>query len=199
MFFLAVFFSSSLPNFVSLPLLVSLSPPLGATTAGGHHRWRSPPLEVEEKQGEEWETKIDTQTFFSSSPPPVVFSSFHQVIVVLPSNRKDRYDAIKKFCCVDHPVPSQCILGRTLSKKQTIMSVTTKVAMQLNCKLGGELWALEVPVSWSPSVFVSVSFLSACLRLHVYLSTCLSICLSVFLCECVCVHVHACVRVCMCM
>ena len=22
---------------------------------------------------------------------------------MLPSDRKDRYDAIKKFCCVDHP------------------------------------------------------------------------------------------------
>ena len=72
-----------------------------------------------------------------------------QVIVILPSNRKDRYDSIKKFCCIDRPVPSQCILQRTLSKKQNLMSVTTKVAMQLNCKLGGELWALEVPVSGS--------------------------------------------------
>ena len=43
-------------------------------------------------------------------------------------------------------MPSQCILGRTLGKKQMMMSVSTKVAMQLDCKLGGELWALEVPV-----------------------------------------------------
>ncbi len=28
-----------------------------------------------------------------------------------------------------------------------LMSVVTKVAMQINCKLGGELWALEIPVS----------------------------------------------------
>lgn len=27
-----------------------------------------------------------------------------------------------------------------------MMSVVTKVALQLNCKLGGELWALEIPV-----------------------------------------------------
>ena len=27
------------------------------------------------------------------------------------------------------------------------MSVTTKIALQLNCKLGGELWAVEIPVS----------------------------------------------------
>ena len=68
------------------------------------------------------------------------------VICLLPNNRKDRYDAIKKFCCVEHPVPSQVILGRTLNKKQTLFSVCTKVAMQLNCKMGGELWALEIPL-----------------------------------------------------
>ena len=49
-------------------------------------------------------------------------------------------------CCVVLSVPSQCILARTLSKKQMLMSVVTKVALQLNCKLGGELWALEIPV-----------------------------------------------------
>ena len=26
------------------------------------------------------------------------------------------------------------------------MSVATKIALQINCKLGGELWALEIPV-----------------------------------------------------
>lgn len=75
-----------------------------------------------------------------------ISSSTQMVIVVLPGNRKDRYDSIKKLCCVEQPVPSQCILQRTLSKKQNLMSVATKVAMQLNCKLGGELWALEIPV-----------------------------------------------------
>ena len=44
-------------------------------------------------------------------------------------------------------VPSQVVVARTLTKKNAMMSVTTKVAMQLNCKLGGELWALEIPVS----------------------------------------------------
>lgn len=28
---------------------------------------------------------------------------YSQVVIILPTNRKDRYDAIKKFCCVDHP------------------------------------------------------------------------------------------------
>lgn len=44
-------------------------------------------------------------------------------------------------------VPSQVVVGRTLSKKQMLMSVATKIAIQLNCKLGGEVWHLEIPVS----------------------------------------------------
>ncbi|WAR02486.1 PIWL1-like protein [Mya arenaria] len=68
------------------------------------------------------------------------------VMCIVPTNKKDRYDAIKKFTCVDHPVPSQVIVSRTLSKKQMMMSVATKVAIQLNCKMGGEVWALEIPL-----------------------------------------------------
>lgn len=63
------------------------------------------------------------------------------------SNRKDRYDAVKKFLCIDRPVPSQCVLARTLSKPKTVFSVATKIALQMNCKMGGELWSLEIPVS----------------------------------------------------
>ena len=43
-------------------------------------------------------------------------------------------------------VPSQCIVSRTVTKKQQLMSVATKICLQLNCKLGGELWAVEIPV-----------------------------------------------------
>jgi aubergine-like protein len=68
------------------------------------------------------------------------------ILCVLPSNRKDRYDAIKKYCCIDNPVPSQVVLSRTLSKKQGMMSVATKVLIQLNCKLGGEAWTLDIPL-----------------------------------------------------
>jgi aubergine-like protein len=32
-------------------------------------------------------------------------------------------------------------------KKQMLMSVCTKIAIQLNCKLGGEVWAVDIPVS----------------------------------------------------
>jgi len=68
------------------------------------------------------------------------------VVCIVPNNRKDRYDAIKKLCCVEKPVPSQVVVSRTISKPQMLMSVCTKIGIQLNCKLGGEVWAVDVPL-----------------------------------------------------
>ena len=36
-------------------------------------------------------------------------------------------------------------MSRTLAKKQMLMSVATKIGIQLNCKLGGEVWAVDFP------------------------------------------------------
>ncbi|XP_054155822.1 piwi-like protein 1 [Oppia nitens] len=66
-------------------------------------------------------------------------------VILLPNNSKDRYDAIKKIFCIDHPIPSQCVVTKTLSKKQMLMSVCTKVGIQMGAKLGGEPWALDIP------------------------------------------------------
>ncbi|XP_047447719.1 piwi-like protein 1 [Mugil cephalus] len=68
------------------------------------------------------------------------------VVVVLSSNRKDKYDSVKKYLCVDCPVPSQCVLSRTLSRPQALMTVATKIALQMACKMGGELWSVEIPL-----------------------------------------------------
>ncbi|NXU70935.1 PIWL1 protein, partial [Oreotrochilus melanogaster] len=68
------------------------------------------------------------------------------VLCVLSSARKDKYDAIKKYLCTDCPIPSQCLIARTLSKPQTAMAIATKIALQMNCKMGGELWSVEIPL-----------------------------------------------------
>ncbi|KAM6246793.1 piwi-like protein 1 [Porphyrio hochstetteri] len=68
------------------------------------------------------------------------------VFCILSSTRKDKYDAIKKFLCTDCPIPSQCVLARTLSKPQAVMAIATKIALQMNCKMGGELWSVEIPL-----------------------------------------------------
>ncbi|XP_018589919.1 piwi-like protein 1 [Scleropages formosus] len=68
------------------------------------------------------------------------------VVCVLPSNRKDKYDCVKKYLCVECPTPSQCVLSRTLSRPQTLLTIATKIALQMNCKMGGELWSVEIPL-----------------------------------------------------
>ncbi|XP_061211371.1 piwi-like protein 1 [Neopsephotus bourkii] len=75
-----------------------------------------------------------------------ITSDTNIVVCILSSSRKDKYDAIKKYLCTDCPVPSQCVMARTLSKSQTVMAIATKIALQMNCKMGGELWSVEIPL-----------------------------------------------------
>jgi aubergine len=73
------------------------------------------------------------------------------VVCILPRPRKDLYDAIKRYCCIDFPVLSQCILVKNLIDAKKLMGVMTKVAVQMNCKLGGEIWAVSIPL---PNVMI---------------------------------------------
>ncbi|KAK7111216.1 piwi-like protein 1 [Littorina saxatilis] len=68
------------------------------------------------------------------------------VCVVMPTSREDKYSAIKKFACVECPVPSQVIVHKTIRDKAKLRSVTQKIILQINCKLGGELWAIKNPL-----------------------------------------------------
>jgi aubergine-like protein len=73
------------------------------------------------------------------------------IMCIVPNNRADRYSAIKKRTCVDRSVPTQVILTKTITPKQggggALMSVATKVVIQLNCKLGGAPWMVNMPIS----------------------------------------------------
>lgn len=55
-----------------------------------------------------------------------------------------RYSSIKKRGCVDKAVPTQVVTTRANQKG---MSVATKIAIQLNCKLGYTPWMIELPLS----------------------------------------------------
>ncbi|NXH20609.1 PIWL2 protein, partial [Bucco capensis] len=69
------------------------------------------------------------------------------LLCLISSNREDLYSAIKKVCCVHSPVPSQVINARTLVRQAGKMKVVIqKVLLQMNCKLGGELWGVEIPL-----------------------------------------------------
>ncbi|KAL8604204.1 hypothetical protein ACOMHN_014772 [Nucella lapillus] len=68
------------------------------------------------------------------------------ICVVMPTSREDKYSAVKKFACVHCPVPSQVILHKTIRDKGKLDSVVQKIVLQINCKLGGELWAVKNPL-----------------------------------------------------
>ncbi|EAL41570.2 AGAP011204-PA, partial [Anopheles gambiae str. PEST] len=73
------------------------------------------------------------------------------VMCIVPNDRADRYKAIKKKCCVDRPLPCQVIKARTITPKnqnlRALLTIATKVMIQLNCKLGGIPWIVKNPLS----------------------------------------------------
>ncbi|XP_074664275.1 piwi-like protein 2 [Strix aluco] len=69
------------------------------------------------------------------------------LLCIISSNREDLYGAIKKLCCVQSPVPSQVINAQSLvGQPGKMRSVVQKVLLQMNCKLGGELWGVDIPL-----------------------------------------------------
>ncbi|KAJ8023000.1 Piwi-like protein 2 [Holothuria leucospilota] len=86
-----------------------------------------------------------TQTYLAKIRD-AINPGLQMVVAIFPTSRDDRYSAFKKLCCIEAPIPSQAIISRTISQKQKLRSVTQKIALQLNCKMGGELWALNIPL-----------------------------------------------------
>ncbi|XP_072490999.1 piwi-like protein 2 isoform X2 [Notamacropus eugenii] len=68
------------------------------------------------------------------------------VVCIITGTRDDLYGAIKKLCCVQSPVPSQVINARTIAQPTKLWSVAQKILLQINCKLGGELWGVDIPL-----------------------------------------------------
>uniref|UniRef100_A0AAT9FG51 Piwi-like protein 1 n=1 Tax=Enchytraeus japonensis TaxID=228735 RepID=A0AAT9FG51_9ANNE len=76
-----------------------------------------------------------------------VDDSVQIVVCIVPSNRADRYNAIKAYTCIERPVASQVVVAKTLMKSNMLSSVASKIAIQMNCKLGGEIWNLHIPMN----------------------------------------------------
>lgn len=71
------------------------------------------------------------------------YKDVQMVLCVLPNNGAELCNEIKKRLTKDMGIPSQCIVGKTLTKN--MMSVATKVVIQMNTKLGGEPWKVGLP------------------------------------------------------
>nr|XP_033806045.1 piwi-like protein 2 isoform X2 [Geotrypetes seraphini] len=68
------------------------------------------------------------------------------MVCIITGTRDDLYGAIKKLCCVQSPVPSQVINARTISQPNKLRAIAQKILLQINCKLGGELWGVDIPL-----------------------------------------------------
>ncbi|RZF43381.1 hypothetical protein LSTR_LSTR001642 [Laodelphax striatellus] len=66
------------------------------------------------------------------------------VVVMFQSRREDRYAAVKQVCLVENPIPSQVLIASKL-KGNKVTAITQKIALQMNCKLGGTLWGVKIP------------------------------------------------------
>ncbi|XP_001657626.2 protein aubergine [Aedes aegypti] len=93
----------------------------------------------------------DSPAVYIDSLNSIVQRDPQMIMCVVTNDKADRYAAIKKKCCVDRAVATQVIKTRTITPKggnvRTLMSVATKVAIQVNCKLGGIPWILKNPLS----------------------------------------------------
>uniref|UniRef100_A0A182QY29 Uncharacterized protein n=1 Tax=Anopheles farauti TaxID=69004 RepID=A0A182QY29_9DIPT len=73
------------------------------------------------------------------------------VVIVVPNEDTQRYNAIKKLACLNYGIPTQVLKQRTITPRggniRSLMSVATKVAIQMNCKLGGIPWTVKNPLS----------------------------------------------------
>ncbi|XP_070820400.1 piwi-like protein 2 [Chaetodon trifascialis] len=98
-----------------------------------------------------------TETYIKSIHSELTSKPKMQLIVcIVVGNRDDLYSAIKKLCCVKSPIPSQAINVRTISQQQKLRSVAQKILLQMNSKLGGELWTVSVPLKHLMVVGVDV-------------------------------------------
>ncbi|SPP81698.1 protein aubergine [Drosophila guanche] len=72
------------------------------------------------------------------------------IMLVLKSPNEEKYSCIKKRTCVDRPIPSQVVTLKTIAprkeKSSGLMSIATKVVIQMNAKLMGAPWMIELPV-----------------------------------------------------
>ncbi|XP_008291620.1 piwi-like protein 2 [Stegastes partitus] len=98
-----------------------------------------------------------TETYVKSVHSQLTSEPNMQLVVcIMVGNRDDLYSAIKKLCCVKSPIPSQAINVRTISQPQKLRSVAQKILLQMNSKLGGELWTVNVPLKHLMVVGVDV-------------------------------------------
>lgn len=68
------------------------------------------------------------------------------IIVIIEKQNKGTYDAIKKACTVDVGIPTQVVTARLLLDERKSRGASTKIAVQIAAKIGGEPWLVNLPL-----------------------------------------------------
>ncbi|QQP56097.1 Protein piwilike [Caligus rogercresseyi] len=63
------------------------------------------------------------------------------LLVVVPDDRSDRYGAIKKLLLLQNSINNQVVtVKKCMNNERRMMSIATKVYIQMQCKIGSEAW-----------------------------------------------------------
>ncbi|XP_011141529.2 piwi-like protein Siwi [Harpegnathos saltator] len=92
------------------------------------------------------------QCHYTDNTNPEAYSNFLEDILernspnlifcIISKSNVGLYQAIKRKCCLDRPVPTQVFLEKNLISRK-LDSIITKLAVQINCKLGGAPWHIQ--------------------------------------------------------
>ncbi|XP_037037430.1 protein aubergine-like [Bradysia coprophila] len=99
-------------------------------------------IAIPDDRGQTYSTALDQA--FCGDPQLIM-------CIVLNTNA-DKYGLIKKKCCLERAIPSQVIVVKRITPQPgrdrgSQLSVATKVIVQINSKLGGAPWMIEIPIS----------------------------------------------------
>lgn len=91
----------------------------------------------------------DRQTTLSTVLNQQCNTNPKMILICVSNNQADRYSVIKRVCSVQYAVPSQVVTRRVMDgrDRRKMMSVATKVAIQMNTKIGGLPWNVNIPLS----------------------------------------------------
>ncbi|PRD22810.1 UNVERIFIED_CONTAM: Piwi-like protein [Trichonephila clavipes] len=106
----------------------------------------TPQMGIDVKEPQFIEIINDRTESYCNAIREIINPTLQIIVAIFPTPRDDRYSAIKKMCCVEMPIPSQVINAKTICDARKLRSVVQKIALQMNCKLGGELWSVHIPM-----------------------------------------------------
>ncbi|CAF0725401.1 unnamed protein product [Rotaria sordida] len=68
------------------------------------------------------------------------------VSLIVKSRRIDRYNTIKRICCIEIPTPTEIVLRSTIADDDILPNVALNIARDINFKLGGQIRTININI-----------------------------------------------------